>query len=113
MSSLEILQKPVHFTTTVIHYVKLVTLKSLCKYTLNHTSVNSPSTLIPQELASIPYFDVLATIKHEPAVTYGTTYSSAWFTVFFNNALSMGGRTPTASRQASRHETKDAVLLHS
>jgi hypothetical protein len=23
-----------------------------------------------------------------------------------------GGRTPTASRQASRHETKDAVLLH-
>jgi hypothetical protein len=24
-----------------------------------------------------------------------------------------GGRTPTASRQASRHETKDAVLLHS
>jgi hypothetical protein len=24
-----------------------------------------------------------------------------------------GGRTPTTSRQASRHETKDAVLLHS
>jgi hypothetical protein len=23
-----------------------------------------------------------------------------------------GGRTPTASRQASRHEIKDAVLLH-
>jgi hypothetical protein len=27
--------------------------------------------------------------------------------------LSYDGRTPTASRQASRHETKDAVLLHS
>jgi hypothetical protein len=26
---------------------------------------------------------------------------------------SKGGRTPTASRQASRHETKDASLLHS
>jgi hypothetical protein len=25
----------------------------------------------------------------------------------------LGGRTPTASRQASRHEAKDAVLLHS
>jgi hypothetical protein len=24
-----------------------------------------------------------------------------------------GGRTPTASRQASKHETKDVVLLHS
>jgi hypothetical protein len=27
--------------------------------------------------------------------------------------ISKGGRKPTASRQASRHETKDAVLLHS
>jgi hypothetical protein len=26
---------------------------------------------------------------------------------------SKGGRTPTASKQASRHETKDEVLLHS
>jgi hypothetical protein len=26
---------------------------------------------------------------------------------------SKGGHTPTASRQASRHETIDAILLHS
>jgi hypothetical protein len=36
--------------------------------------------------------------------------------IFFRLAicsLPKGGRTPTGSRQASRHETKDAVLLHS
>jgi hypothetical protein len=32
--------------------------------------------------------------------------------VFFS-LTPKGGRTPTASRQASRHEIKDAVLLHS
>jgi hypothetical protein len=31
----------------------------------------------------------------------------------YRNMLNKGGRTPTASRQASRHGTKEAVLLHS
>jgi hypothetical protein len=48
---------------------------------------------------------------------FGTTVTNKYYIRGASSTLvaapSKGGRTPTASKQATRHETKDAVLLHS